>query len=80
MPLVSQHQRPGRKQPERTCRCDAVAFPHRVGSVAGCYGDLICHHGRPMYGHPDYDGRCPDCTREEYGDLLFDQWRDEHGR
>lgn len=79
MSLVIERQRPGRRQPERTCRCDAVPYPHRVGSVKGCFGDLICCHGQPMYGHPDYEECCPDCTRDEYGDMLFDLWHDEHG-
>ena len=77
--LVTERHRWGRRRPERTCTCVAVPFPHRVGSVKGCYGDLICSHGWPMYGHPDYEERCPECDREAYGDLLFDLWHDEHG-
>jgi hypothetical protein len=71
--------RPGRRQPERTCACAAAPYPHRLNSVKGCSGDLVCYHGLPMYGHPAYDGRCPDCDREAYADQQFDVWRDEHG-
>lgn len=77
--LVIERARPGRRRPERTCRCDAAPYPHRLGSVKGCYGDLVCDHGWPLYGHPDYDGRCPACDREEYADRLFDLWHDEGG-
>ncbi len=77
--LVIERRRQGRRRPERTCTCDAVAFPHRLGSVKGCYGDLICSHGWPTHGHPDFDEACPECAWEAYSDLLFDQWHDEHG-
>lgn len=77
--LVVERTRQGRRKAERTCTCDAVPYPHRLNSVKGCYGALVCYHGLPMYGHPDYDGHCPDCDSEEYGDLLFDLWHDEHG-
>ena len=33
-----------------------------------------------MPGHPDYDGRCPECDREEYADILSDTWRDDRLR
>jgi hypothetical protein len=77
---VRERTRQGRCQPERTCTCDAVRYPHRLGSVTGCYGGLICYHGQPMHGHPDFAGRCPQCDREEYADILFDRWRDERAR
>ena len=74
---VTKRYRAGRREPERTCRCEAVPWPHRVGSVEGCCGDAYCSHGLPIPGHPDYEQRCPDCNRDEYGDFLFDCWRDE---
>ena len=77
--LVTVRHRIGRRRPEHTCRCDAVPWPHRLGSVKGCYGDAYCAHGLPTPEHPDYEGRCPDCDREAYGDMLFDSWRvDDH--
>jgi hypothetical protein len=76
-PLVKRSHRQGRS-PERTCYCDAVTFPHRLDSVPGCYGGLVCHHGLPMAGHPDYEWRCTQCDREEYDDIVFDRWHDEH--
>ena len=75
--LVTKHTRKGHRKPESTCRCDAVSFPHRLGSVPGCYGGLVCHHGLPMYGHPDFEERCRECDREDYGDHLDHLWRDE---
>ena len=77
---VCERIRRGRRKPERTCTCAAVPWPHRVGTVLGCYGDLVCYHGLPMTGHPDYDGPCPACDREEYADSLFDLWRDGRAR
>ena len=70
----------GRRETEHTCRCAAVRYPHRLGSVTGCYGDLICYHGLPMTGHPDYANRCAECDREEAGDIACDRWRDERAR
>ena len=78
--LVVERTRQGRRRPERTCTCDAVFWPHRADTVPGCYGGLICYHGLPMTGHPDYDGPCSACDREEYADILFDRWRDERAR
>ena len=78
--LVRERTRQGRRQPERTCTCDAVPWPHRVDTVPGCYGGLICYHGQPLHGHPDFAGRCPQCDREEYADIRFDRWRDERAR
>lgn len=77
---VIERRRHGRRLPELTCHCDAVGYPHRVGTVPDCIGDLTCPHGEPMPGHPDYDGRCPECDREEYADILFDTWRDDRLR
>lgn len=77
---VIERRRHGRRRPERTCCCGAVGYPHRVGSIPGCIGDLTCAHGAPMPGHPDYDGRCPECDREEYADILSDTWRDDRLR
>ena len=74
--LVVERQRKGRRKLERTCRCDVAPFPHRLGSIKGCYGGLICSHGWPMYGHPDFDEYCQECAAEEYGDLLFDLWHE----
>jgi len=74
--LVVERTRRGRSRPEKTCTCRAVRYPHRVGTVPGCYGDLVCYHGMPMYGHPDWDERCPDCDREAAADIAFDCWRD----
>jgi hypothetical protein len=78
--FVRERTRQGRCQPERTCTGAAVPWPHRVGTVLGCYGDLVCYHGLPMTGHPDYDGPCLACDREEAGDIAFDRWRDERAR
>mgnify|MGYP000956515361 CR=1 FL=1 len=75
--LVVERTRPGRRSTELTCLCSALAFPHRLGSTPGCYGDLFCAHGSPMEGHPDYDGRCPICAREEYDDVRFHCWYEE---
>ena len=77
--LVRERTRQGRRKPERTCTCAAVPWPHRADTVPGCYGDLLCYHGLPMTGHPDYADRCAECDREEAGDELFDRWHDEHG-
>ena len=74
--FVIERSRKGRRKPELTCRCDALPFPHRAGSDPDCIGLLYCHHGLPMYGHPDWDGRCPDCDREAWADIAFDTWRD----
>jgi hypothetical protein len=78
--LVVERIRQSRRKPECTCRCDVAPFPHRLGSVRGCYGDLICPHGLPMAGHPDHAARCPECDREAYADIAFDRWRDERAR
>jgi len=77
--LVVERHRPGRRRAERTCYCSAARYPHRVGTVPDCCGDLICAHGLPMYGHPGYEERCPECDWEEAGDIAFDWWHDEHG-
>ena len=75
--FVVERTRTGRQKPERTCTCDAVPWPHRVSTVLGCYGALICYHGLPMTGHPDYADRCAECDRAEAGDIACDRWRDE---
>lgn len=77
--LVIEHRPSGRRKPEHTCRCEILPYPHRSSSVPGCYGDLVCHHGTPQFGHPAYEGRCSECDREEYRDILFDLWHEEHG-
>ncbi len=74
--LVIERRRPGRRKPERTCRCAAGAYPHRAGSLPGCYGELQCEHGLPLHSHPDYDGRCPDCERAAGIDLRYHAWKD----
>ncbi len=75
--LVVERIRAGRRQVESTCYCSAARYPHRLGAVKGCHGDLVCFHGLPMPGHPDYDERCEQCAEEEYEDMKFDSWRDE---
>ena len=74
---VVRRTRKGRRKPELTCRCDALSFPHRAGSDPQCIGLLYCEHGLPLYGHPDYEGRCPECDRWEAADIAFDRWRDD---
>ena len=76
--LVCERRRPGRRRTERTCHCPVLPYPHRSGSVLDCWGELICHHDRPMHGHPNFESRCPECDREEYGHLRFDVWRESH--
>jgi hypothetical protein len=72
-PLVFERRRPGRGQPELTCLCDAVPWPHRAGSVAGCYGLAFCEHGLPTHEHPDWCGeRCRECDLWEYADRACD--------
>jgi hypothetical protein len=72
--LVVERDR-GRSKPERTCVCKAVSYPHRVGSVQGCYGLAVCPHGLPTPEHPDYEG-CQECEIDSYQDYLFDYHRD----
>ena len=62
-----------RSVPIETCFCDSYPFPHRLGG-GDCDGNNYCCHGWYLP-----DSRCPECEREEYGDLLFDLWHDEHG-
>jgi len=73
--LVTVRHRTGRRHPERTCRCDAVPWPHRLGGVEDCSGAATCAHGLPTAEHPDYEGRCGECDREAHADVLFDSWR-----
>jgi hypothetical protein len=76
-PLVVLRRRPDRRKLERTCTCDAVGYPHRAGSVDGCYGLSFCEHGRPTPDHPDYEGRCPECDRWAWADMRYHALRDE---
>ena len=73
--LVTVRHRTGRRHPERTCRCDAVPWPHRLGSVEGCIGDGYCAHGMPTREHPECGERCLHCDSEAYADMLYDRWR-----
>jgi hypothetical protein len=75
-PLVRMRPRPGRTTPEATCTCDAVAWPHRAGSVGGCYGLAYCAHERPTCDHPDYEGPCPECQLWEWADHVIDARRE----
>jgi hypothetical protein len=34
--------------------------------------EQFCAHGKPTRDHPNYAGRCPDCDREEYADIVCD--------
>ncbi len=34
--------------------------------------EQFCAHGQPTHAHPDYEGRCPDCDRDEYADIVCD--------
>ena len=72
-PLVERRVRSRRRTPELTCTCDAVPWPHRAGSVAGCYGLAYCEHGLPTSHHPDYEGRCPECELWEWVDWYHDR-------
>jgi hypothetical protein len=71
-PLVRLRKRGGRHRPEATCTCGAVAYPHRAGSVPGCYGLAFCEHGLPTRDHPGYEGRCPECELWEWVDVVTD--------
>ena len=74
-PFVVIRRRHGRRQMEKTCTCDAVPWPHRAGSVEGCYGLAYCEHGLPTRDHPDFEGRCPECERWEWVDIVTDRRR-----
>jgi hypothetical protein len=74
-PLVYERHRPGRRKPEQTCTCDAVPWPHRAGTVEGCYGLAYCEHGRPTREHPDGGEYCPECAWWEYVDHVTDLCR-----
>lgn len=74
-PLVERRQRQGRQRAELTCRCSAAPYPHRAGSVKGCYGLAFCEHGIPTHEHPDFSERCPECERWEYADWWYDTHR-----
>ncbi|MBN1180507.1 MAG: hypothetical protein JXD18_14960 [Anaerolineae bacterium] len=76
-PLVRKHSRQGRRQPEATCYCEAAPWPHRAGSVEGCYGLAFCEHGLPTRDHPDYESRCAECERLEWGDFQYHRLRDD---
>jgi hypothetical protein len=72
-PLVRRRRRAGRRRPEMTCTCDAVPWPHRAGSVAGCYGLAFCDHGLPTPDHPDWSGEsCRECALWEWVDWVYD--------
>ena len=72
-PLVYEHLRRSRRKAELTCTCDAVSWPHRAGSVAGCYGLAFCEHGAPTSEHPEWDGiRCRECDLWEWADWIHD--------
>ncbi len=74
-PLVERRHRRGRRKAELTCHCDAAPYPHRAGSVEGCYGLAFCEHGIPTSEHPDFSGRCPECERWEHADHWYDTHR-----
>jgi len=71
-PLVFSRRRPHRRHPELTCTCQAVSWPHRLGSVPGCYGRAFCHHGRRTGQHPDGAEFCPHCSADDWH-----AWADE---
>jgi len=56
---------------QTVCTCEAYDFPYRLGGGA-CNADLVCPHGMPEPGHPDYDGRrCADCDAWAGADLAY---------
>lgn len=81
-PAVILRPRPGRRQAEYTCFCAAADYPHRAGSVPGCYGLTgWCSHGERTPEHPDFDpetDRCPHCADEawwDYADQVYTERR-----
>ena len=76
-PLVTANRRQHRRHPELTCRCAAARFPHRAGSVPGCYGlDAYCTHGQRTAAHPDGPELCWRCEEEDWQDYTCDTVRD----
>lgn len=74
-PLVTAHRRPHRRRPELTCTCDAAPYPHRAGSVPGCYGlDAYCAHGCRTAAHPEGAEFCPYCAQDEWYDYADTVW------
>ncbi len=62
----------------KTCRCGAVPWPHLANTVLDCLAHVICRHGNPMPGHPNFDVYCPECAAEAHdsGDYAYDRAKD----
>jgi len=61
---VVKRTRKGRRKAELTCRCDACPFASgRIGPAV--HGFPLLRTRSALYGHPDYEGRCPECDRWE---------------
>ncbi len=54
---------------------DYPAQPDSVTYAITRVADLpetLCAHGRPTRAHPDCEGRCSECDREDYADIVCD--------